>query len=116
MAPPRITVISVSKTKISDEPGMLFTTVVFICDQNIIQWESRAGGLFHGSGLLTENGLGFPSPSSSLTPSSSRYACKSIPAGTEISFTVDCNELQQDGEYRINIYACNENGEWTQYE
>jgi hypothetical protein len=115
MAAPIVTITSISRTKISDEPGATQSIVKFKVNQAIIAWEARAGGMFPGSGLLVGNGGG-PFPSSSLYPSTSFYPDNySVAANTEIQFEVDYTELQQDGDYQINVYAANALGEWSAY-
>lgn len=115
MAAPIVTITSISRNKISDEPGINQCIVKFKVNQTITAWEARAGGIFQGSGLLVGNGGG-PFPSSALYPSGSLYPNNlSIPANTEIQFEVDYDELQQDGDYQINVYACNTSGEWSAY-
>jgi hypothetical protein len=115
MTAPAITIKSVSKYRISDEPGKDQSVVKFSSNQNIVAFEARAGGLYNGSGLLVGKSDNlFPSttlyPSISLIPKNYQAL-----ANMELQFEVDNEELQQDGDYRINIYACNESGEWTPY-
>lgn len=115
MTAPIVTITSISRNKISDEPGATLSIVKFKVDQAIVGWEARAGGIFQGSGLLVGSGGG-PFPSTSIYPSTSFYPNNlTIPANTEIQFEVDYNELQQDGAYQINVYACNSTGEWSSY-
>jgi hypothetical protein len=38
-----------------------------------------------------------------------------FPEGEEIIFEIDDEELAGEGEYRINIYTKNHDGEWTPY-
>lgn len=52
MTAPYITIKSVSRVKISDEPGMDVCEVIFTSDQDLIDWEARAGGGGVGEGLL----------------------------------------------------------------
>lgn len=116
MAAPIITITSISKTKISDEPGADQSIVRFTANQTIVGWESRAGGSFPGSGLLVGKG-GQLLPAANLFPASNLYPSNyQVVAGIEIQFEIDNEELQQDAQYRINIYALNGAGEWTPYE
>jgi hypothetical protein len=94
---PIITLISYTKSKISDEPGMTLSTVVFRSDVALEQWEARAGGFANGQGLLVGSGL-------------------TAEPNTDISFDVECSELTEgDKLYRINIYGKNAQG-WNAYE
>lgn len=116
MAAPIITINSISKTKISDEPGADQSIVKFKTDQTVIGWEARAGGSFAGSGLLVGKG-GQLLPAADLFPASNLYPSNyTLAAGVEAQFEIDNEELQQDGQYKINIYALNGAGEWTPYE
>ncbi|MDM5333444.1 hypothetical protein QUF56_09415 [Ureibacillus composti] len=116
MAEPKVTITSISKRKISDESGHDQSIIKFTCDQTIVAFEVRAGGIFQGSGLLVGMSDSLY-PSSSLYPSNSLYPINfKVTAGTVLQFDIENEELQQDGEYRINIYALNEQGEWTPYE
>lgn len=115
MTAPIITIKSVSKYAISDEPGNNMSIVVFTVNEPIIAWEARAGGLYAGSGLLVgqSNHL---FPSNSLFPGANVFPRNyRANANTDLQFEVEDNELQQDGIYRINIYAVSEDTkEWNQ--
>lgn len=117
MAAPVISLISVSRYKISDEIGFDKSTVIFQSDQDIVDWEARVGGIRQGTGIL----IGSPSllyPSGSLVCSNALFPMGATAnANTNIQFDVDYSKLiSGDGTYRINIYAKNSSEEWTPYE
>jgi hypothetical protein len=96
-APPAITITNYTKSKISDEAGHTTCTVTFQSDQALAEWEARADGNGHGSGLLVGSG-------------------GAANANTDVQFDVDYTELTQgDKVYRINVYGKNAGGEWTPY-
>lgn len=115
MAAPVINFTNISDRVISDETGHSYCIINFKADQAIIAYEVRADGNRHGTGLLIEQSDAvYPGlnqyPSTSLYPDT-YYASP----GSELQVIIFDNDLQQDGDYRINVYACNEQGEWTPY-
>jgi hypothetical protein len=97
-SPATVTLKSYTRSKISDEPGMTISTVIFQSSQNLTQWEARADGSGAGQGLLVGSG-------------------GAVSANTDISFDVDYSELTSgDKIYRINIYGKNASGVWNNYE
>jgi hypothetical protein len=95
--PPSITLVSVSLTKISDEIGKNTCTVVFKSNEELLEWEARAGGSGQGSGLLVGSGT-------------------IVIANTDMTFDITYGELTLgDLEYRINIYGKNSSNVWTPY-
>lgn len=116
MAAPNITITKITRLKIGWQSGVNQSVVKFKADQVLKDFEARAEGIGRGTGLLVGSS-GVLYPSDALVCSNSLvlrgYA---LPAGTEQQFEVDRDELQQDGQYRINIYGMNEVGEWTPYE
>jgi hypothetical protein len=94
---PNITIISHTRDKISDETGLTTSTVTFQTDVPILEWEARADGSGHGTGLIVGSG-------------------SSHAENSDIQFAVDYNELTSgDKSYKINIYARTMSG-WTEYE
>ena len=112
---PIITIKSVSRYKIGCIDGVDESTVVFTANQDLIDFEARAGGIGHGSGLLVGSS-GITRISESVYPAETlMVADYSLTSGVEESFVVENEELQQDGVYRINIYGCNSAEEWSEY-
>ena len=92
---PTINIISYTLDKISDEVGYQTSTVTFQSDQDLVEWEARADGTGHGSGLLVGSG-------------------GSVTANTDVTFDVDYTELTQgDKTYQINVYGKNSDGIWS---
>lgn len=96
-SPPAVTIISVDKTKISDEIGMNKAIVKFKFDKDIVEYTVRVGGTSQTSGVNAQS------------------AVTNISANTEITAEIDNTELAQEGNNRINIYGKDANGVWTQY-
>ena len=130
MTTPLITITSITKTKISDEPGYDQAIVKFTANQHLDDFIVRAGGAGNTNGVVVgQSDIIFPSetvyPSETLYPalilniypSETLYPSDGcvLLAGTEQQFEVDNEELGVDGTYRINIYGMNELGEWTAY-
>jgi len=81
--------------RISDEIGYQTSAVTFQANQDLVEWEARADGTGHGSGLLVGSG-------------------GSANANTNVIFDVDYNELTQgDKTYQINVYGKNSDGLWS---
>jgi len=95
--PPKATITSVSRDKISDETGVDKSTIKFTFDQDIIQWTVNVMGSSHDTGIIADYG-------------------GAVSAGVEITAEVDWTELYQEGQNRVNIYGQNSNGQWTLYE
>lgn len=95
--PPIISVISISKIRISNKVGYTRCTVTFKANEDILEWELRAGGEGPGQGTLVESG-------------------GSLSAGTTVDAYIDYNELPYEAEWRINIYAKDKAGNWTPYD
>lgn len=122
---PNITILNKTRTKISDETNYDVCTVTFEVDKDIKIWEARAGGDGHGSGLLVgtnENELfGFSDQNGVVETSTSEgfgggIFYPVISSGTDIQFNIDDEELTNgDKEYKINIYAKDLDGLWTEY-
>lgn len=118
MTAPTINIISYTRTRISSHAGVDKSTVIFQADQDLVNWEARAGGNGLGQGLLVGGPTSVLYPSETLYPSVTLYpqAAAIITAGTQVQFDVDYEELTEgDGIYRVNVYGMNEAGEWTAY-
>lgn len=95
--PPIISVISISKIRISNKVGYTRCIVTFKANEDLAAWELRAGGEGAGQGTLVESG-------------------GSLSAGTTVEAYIDYNELPYEAEWRINIYAKDLAGNWTPYD
>ena len=116
MAAPLITITSISKTKISDEPGYDQTVVKFTANQILKDYIAKADGSGYTNGIVVGQSTNVY-PSETLYPSIALYPQDyALIVGSEQQFEVDNKELGIDGTYRINVYGMNELGEWTTYE
>lgn len=98
LGPPIITILDYDRTKISNQPGVDSCEVEFIANDDLIEWEARAGGSGVGQGLLVGSG-------------------KALDRYDTGYFDVDHDELTQgDKAYRINVYGKNADGLWSDYE
>jgi hypothetical protein len=118
MAAPVITLVSESRTVISDEAGVDTSLVKFTSDVDMIEWEARADGTGNGTGLLVGN----ETCSLENNYKVGAWALGAKPftsynnANVEKQFNVDWNELTNgDKTYKINIYARNTDG-WTGFQ
>ncbi|MBU8908491.1 hypothetical protein [Desertibacillus haloalkaliphilus] len=115
MAAPKITILDVSAYKISDEDGFDSCVVTFKADQKLKGYRARADGTNFKSGVLVDRS-GELFPSDNLYPSDDLFPSDyTLDAGAEQIFVIYFDELENDGEYRINVYGVNEEGEWTPY-
>jgi hypothetical protein len=92
---PVVSIISITKTKISDEVGMNQSVVTFTFDTNVTAWTVNVLGSSYNTGTVADSG-------------------GSVTAGTQITATIDWTELYQEGNNRVNIYGQNASG-WTPY-
>lgn len=95
-SPPICTIVSLSKSKISDESGMNQSLLTFKFDQAVTEWRVRTIGVDPDTGILADSG-------------------GAVAANTEIIARIEWNELYQEGSNRINIYGRNADGQWTVY-
>ena len=106
--PPTVTIVSVERTKISDEPGMLDTDIVFKFNEPVSAWSVRKGGVSHDTGTELDYALGTWFP---LFPISLGI---DVPANTEIQITVNQTDLDL-GSNQINFYGRDGAGNWVPY-
>lgn len=120
--PPEVTIEDVTRTKISDEPGLDECQVTFTVDKDIKVWESRADGSAHGEGLLVGGNkdtlFGFSTQESTVETGSEGFGegefFEEIPADTEITYLIEDEELTKgDKVYTINIYVKDLDGTWN---
>ncbi|MDW7673789.1 MAG: hypothetical protein SCK28_04545 [Bacillota bacterium] len=115
MAAPIITIVNVSGYIISDKDGFDHCIVTFKADQILKGYRAKAGGINQESGLLVGKSDDV-FPSETLYPGDDLYPNDyTLPKGAEQTFVIYFHELQQDGQYKINVYGVNEEGEWTPY-
>jgi hypothetical protein len=94
---PVVTIISISKSKISAvQDGSNYSVVTFKFDVDVTAWEVRVAGAGNGTGTLADSG-------------------GAVPANTEITATVDNTEGIVQGYNKANIYGQNVIG-WTPFE
>ena len=107
-SPPTVTVVSVERAKLSDEPGMLATDIIFKFNEPVTAWSVRKGGASYDTGteLDGEAGAWFP-----IFPINLGI---NIPANTEIQVTIEYIDLEI-GTNQINFYGCDEAGNWVPY-
>lgn len=109
MTAPIPNIISIDKTKISDEAGMSRVTVKFSFDQFVEIWELRANGDGPGKGSLVERDTGARVGEATV---GSSVICGTA-AGTELTAYIDWNEGLVEGSNRVDIYGRNTSEEWT---
>lgn len=106
--PPTITIISVSKTKLSDESGFTEAVITWKANEDICGYSVRNGGVDQGTGVEVDV------VSSSWFPIFPLNLGVLIAAETEIETTVQYTDLDP-GENQINIYALDMAGNWVPY-
>lgn len=123
--PPNVTIVSVSRTKISYEPGDNTADVTFNFDKDIKAYTVNVNGTSNGSGTVVKSGGGSAQTVAQLqsetvstvaTETVGQLNQANIPAGTNITVTVDNTEMYQEGSNRVNIYGQSAaDNSWTTY-
>lgn len=97
LSKPTVTIISISKSKISAvQDGSNYSVVTFKFDVDVTAWEVRVSGAGNGTGTLADSG-------------------GALTANTEATATIDNTEGLVSGDNKVNIYGNNPAG-WTPYE
>ena len=122
---PSVTIVSVSRTKISNQPGENTSDVTFNFNVNVQAYSVNVNGVDHATGTIVANvtasgGKSVADLQSMLVSAVSSMTVGSltstIPAGTNITVTLDNTEMYQEGDNRVNIYGqSSSNGSWTVY-
>jgi hypothetical protein len=94
-SPPTSTIVSVDRSKISDEVGMNQSIITIKFDTDVTQYVARLNGVDNTTGILVHSG-------------------GAVNANTNAQVIIDWNELTTEGSNRINIYGQNAYG-WTLY-
>lgn len=117
MAAPVITITSINRIKISNKDGRHRALIKFTSDQDLVDFIVKVNGTSHSTGSDADYSYSrYIYPSNSLYPSSSVYLKDYLlKVGEEEIAIVDYTELSGEGDYRINVYGCNSNGEWSNY-
>jgi hypothetical protein len=106
--PPTVTIVSIERTKISDEPGKQDTDIVFKFNEAVTAWSVRKGGVDHGTGIELSGDIG------SWFPIFPVNVGIHVAADTEIEITIDYTDLDI-GANQINFYGRDEAGNWVPY-
>ncbi len=106
--PPTVTIVSVERAKISDEPGMLDTDIVFKFNEPVTAWEVRKGGVDEDTGTELDGDAGewFP-----VFPVNLELV---VAANTELQVTIRHTDLDL-GTNRLNFYGRDAAGNWVPY-
>jgi lysozyme len=117
---PKVTIVSVSKLKISDEPEFDRANITFKFDIDTKLFTVNVNGVDYDTGLVAHSGGGksVSNLSSMLVSDLATQTVQQISiivAGVEIVAEVDYSELS-NGDNRINIYGQATDGTWSAYE
>jgi hypothetical protein len=96
-SPPMVTITNQNRYVISQKDGFSMSTATFKFDKDIVEWKINLQGAGHDTGTLINYG-------------------NELSANTEIEAIVGWDDLSQEGQYRINIYGKDSDGNWTPYE
>jgi Concanavalin A-like lectin/glucanases superfamily len=94
---PQVTIVDISKSKISDETGMDRAIVTFKFSKDVTEYKVLVNGVDHTTGFLADSG-------------------GVVIADTDVTAEIDFTELGTEGNHRINIYGCTSDGTWTKYQ
>jgi hypothetical protein len=117
---PKVTIISISRTKISDEVGMNKANITFTFDVDTTEFTVNVNGVSYDSGTVAHKGGGKTvadlATMTVLSAASNTVRQISVIAGGyEIVAEVDWTELYAEGTNRVNIYGKATDGTWTGY-
>lgn len=94
--PPNVRIVSVDHYTISNQSGINYSDVTFYFDSDVTNWTVNVIGTSSSSGTIVASG-------------------GAVSANTNITVTIDSNQLYQEGSNQINLYGKNNIG-WTPYE
>lgn len=101
LTPPVVTIVSISKSKISKIVGMEKTIIKFKFDIDVVDWVVRVSGTSSSTGIYADGSDG---------------NWEVIPANTVLTATVDWTECYREGDNRVNIYGQGIDAAWTFYD
>jgi lysozyme len=116
---PKVTIISVSRTKISDEPEFDKALITFSFDIDTKSYTVNVNGSDHLTGVVAHSGSG-KTVANLANMTVGELALQTVQeitvivAGLEIVAEVDWTELS-NGDNRINFYGQATDGTWTPY-
>lgn len=118
---PTVTILNISKLKISDEEGMNKTDITFTFDTDVSKFTVNVNGVSHDTGIVAHSGGGLTVLQlANMTvfdlAQQTVQQISFIVAGYEIVAEIDFTELYQEGANRINFYGKNLDGVWTPYQ
>lgn len=117
---PVVTIVSVSRTKVSDESEVDRADIRFHFDQDTKSFTVNVNGVDYSTGIVADSGGGKDVGELSVITvgdlsTQTVQQISIIVAGMEIVATVDWTELYGQGENRVNIYGESLSGLWTPY-
>jgi hypothetical protein len=121
MPKPNVTIVRISRNKISDEQGIDRSNITFMFDMDVYEYTVRCTGTSPFTGILADLGTKSVSTQAKMTvlemASQTVKNVSSFSANTEITAIVDYTELYGEGGNRINIYGLSRDApqEWTPY-
>lgn len=95
---PKVSIVSISKSKISGQSGMNQSIITVKFDKDITRCVARLNGSSYDTGTIVHD------------------VTASILANTEVQVIIDRSELASEGQNKINIYGQGTDGTWTPYE
>lgn len=120
MASPVITVTDVSRHKLSHHSSFDDSLITFTTDKDIIGWCVHFLGVSPTTGTRLEGEFrdvaNMRVDSISNTASKSIKDMRCIAQGIPLTTQITVNDINIEGQNRINIYAQDEQGDWTPYE
>lgn len=120
MAEPIVSIVSLDKSKISDEQGFQNSYLTFTFNEDVVAYTVRCVGTNHLTGKVCESKDKYVSTQASLftVQSASVLSVRefvSFQSNTLISAEISYYELYQEGTNQINVYGKDVNGTWSNY-
>lgn len=119
MAIPYVTILNITKTKLSDEVGFQTCDLTFAFDIPCIFYTVRCNGTSYDTGIeIDTKDLTVARFRQETVASLRNFTVNDMRimlANTEFTTEIHYTDLYQQGENRINIYGLSETWEWTPY-
>jgi hypothetical protein len=121
MSIPYVTIVDLSRVKISDEDGFDIANLTFSFDIRVVEYVVRCNGTDAFTGIKCGSANKYVITHSEKTivemANETVIDVSSFPANTNFTVEIDYTELYSEGENRLNVYGLGADADrdWTPY-